>query len=86
MWILVENLRYYLNSDEIHLAQTGGRTDLPSHLQFPLYLGEPLSKEGATDMVCLVNKSINMLGMLPILSLTFILFACSTILVDQVTY
>jgi hypothetical protein len=44
---LIENLRYYLNSDEIYLAQTGGRPEgLPRGLQFPLYLGEAIIANG----------------------------------------
>lgn len=47
MWVIVENLRYYLNSDEIYLAQTGGRPEgLPRGLQIPLYLGEPVVMNG----------------------------------------
>lgn len=46
MWLIVENLRYFLNSDEIYLAQKGGNMSLPDTHQYPLFLGETITPFG----------------------------------------
>jgi hypothetical protein len=45
MWVIVENLRYYLDSEEIRKAAEGGH----SKMQIPLYLGETFAQEGNLD-------------------------------------
>jgi hypothetical protein len=59
MYVIVENLRKYLESDEIHAAQNGGLTlptttaltssDLEAASQVPLYLGKRMRLNGHMD-------------------------------------
>lgn len=45
-FLIIENLRYYLESDEIQMAENGGRTDASGRLQTPLYLGRRFALAG----------------------------------------
>jgi len=55
LYILVENLRLYLESEEIQLAANGGKVlpDLSKPLtsQYPLFLGRRFKEGGSTDMI-----------------------------------
>ncbi|GKY91430.1 hypothetical protein MPSEU_000115300 [Mayamaea pseudoterrestris] len=51
MYLIVENLRLYLESDEIQAAQNGGMfiSDKPERMQIPLYLGERYMFRGRSN-------------------------------------
>lgn len=42
MWVIVENLRHYLDSEDMQLAAAGGH----SKMQVPLYLGATFARDG----------------------------------------
>lgn len=45
-FFLIENLRYYLESEEIRVAEKGGRSSPDDNLQTPLYLGRRFALAG----------------------------------------